>query len=133
MHLIRTIVGLMDVRCRRRALFGFLSAIANACHTYTVRGRPMVNQSWVGGLYHTPCISHARWALGLLKITARMPMQSIAIRPWSASVRVRRYQTILDVLNGDDPLYEGAEVSRRDIVTMLAGFARVYAPNQVPT
>ena len=70
---------------------------------------------------------------GFSSITARVPMQSIATRPWSASVRVRRYQTILDVLNGDDPLYQGAEVSRRDIVTMLAGFARVYAPNQVPT
>jgi hypothetical protein len=91
MHLIRTIVGLMNVRCRRRALFGFLSAIANAC--------PCNQSQHAHG--HRQC--------------------------------VRRYQTILDVLNGDDPLYQGAEVSRRDIVTMLAGFARVYAPNQVPT
>jgi hypothetical protein len=44
---------------------------------------------------------------------------------------VIRFQTILDVLNGDDPLYTGSAVSRRDICIMLAGFARVFAPNQV--
>jgi hypothetical protein len=43
-----------------------------------------------------------------------------------------RYKTILDVQNGDDPLFTGSAVSRRDICTMLAGFARVFAPNQVP-
>ena len=43
-----------------------------------------------------------------------------------------RYKTMLDVQNGDDPLFTGSEVSRRDICTMLAGFARVFAPNQVP-